>query len=406
MRIRENRENLIGALITAESHESAQFEIEMSIRALENIYQEPAMSTPGNGNLNISVFLPQNLPLYSIVLMAAIPHLLAKSTFMKPSHLSRDLYQRVHEILFFDDEDLTLCTSTRRVFTEAFASVSDVVIFAGEHYNALKLAELCPNALFIHLGHGPNPMVLLPDGDIDKAAYAASKARCFNSGQDCSAPDIIFIPSNMKRSFIETLSSYLEKVLVGDYSDPRVTVGPIRDEQVVRYCNEFIRDHQELVVYGGHVDVVKQLVFPTIMYSEHRDPYVKCNDLFAPLFFVVGYENPRDLDDLLRKDIFTEYAMFLSVFTTSAPPAGLIDNKLETVIINGSPLANEDPNRPFGGYGSRASAVRRSSRYESRPILISTEIARHFGAYPSHEESYCSVTSSLGPECPVSKAHS
>jgi len=85
--LNSNRSQIVNLLLSYESLETAQDEINRSIKALRAIKRE--MKYLCNSGVNyISSFFPINLPLYSLVLFGIIPSFIAKKIYIRPSELA------------------------------------------------------------------------------------------------------------------------------------------------------------------------------------------------------------------------------------------------------------------------------------------------------------------------------
>ena len=93
-RLETNADAVVRVLTQHESHETAVAEVESSIDALRNLHRE--LSHLRKGTLDtVSVFLPINLPLYSLILFGAVPSLMASRVDVRLPAATPDWVQEV-----------------------------------------------------------------------------------------------------------------------------------------------------------------------------------------------------------------------------------------------------------------------------------------------------------------------
>lgn len=370
-----NRSALIEVLLRYESVDAALDEVERSIDALRNLHRELPYLRAGRV-ISMAVYLPINLPLYSIILFGAIPSIMAdKVTVRMPTATAgwhRDVAVEAGIDKFFPR--MRLVDVTRRSFEEAFVSCSDVVIFTGRFENAAEVRAACPEALFIFEGSGPNPVVLGPDANIavDFDRYVAP--RLFNSGQDCAGPDAYLVHASLAQSFIGKLQKTVSDISPrAAYGDSYARIGPILNRRQLPALRDWLTGLGDAVVSGGKVSISDGTVEPTVVVrgiGEHHGAF----ELFAPVFNVLVYDCVDDLNEFFDAAEYRENAMYVSVFGQSPVPSMYASS---TVLIEQTILEVERGNDAYGGYGPRANYVAKGLKVLAvEPILISSCISR------------------------------
>ncbi|HSW99848.1 MAG TPA: aldehyde dehydrogenase family protein [Patescibacteria group bacterium] len=366
---------LVALLSGYETHEAAEDEIMRSLDALQGVRAEmTAIQTPLQ-ELNIATIFPLNLPLYSLVIFGIIPSVFANKAFIRPPEIMQSLLTQLWEILHIDERfpNVHLNPVPRQVFVQLYASECDVIIFTGKYKNALAIHEQCPDALLIYNGSGVNPFIIFENADINLAAEKAVEMRCFNSGQDCAGPDAFLIPTTLADAFIQKLETLLEDIQVGATTNPSVRVGPTMKQSYISELEDWLKDKQPNIVFGGKIDKEKHLVYPTIVrknitlltdFSFH--------EFFAPYFYVLTYDTLEDLQKVLNSSSFKERGMYASVFGDN--PA--IEKTLDSVKILKNVIVNdvERGNNEYGGYGEYANFLQYHDEKVVHPLLISRDI--------------------------------
>ncbi len=373
--LERHRAELIDVLTRHESREAADDEIERSIGALRNIHRElPALRQAQAGN--VAVYLPINLPLYSFVLFAAIPSLVASSvTVRAPANTvawhrevlaSSGLQQRFPRVRLVD--------ATRRQFLSDYVQRADTVIFTGRYENGEAVRLECPDALFIFEGSGPNPIVIGPRADLGESFDRLVAPRLFNSGQDCAGPDAYLVHTGCADDFVQRLRTMLDGLATGHYADPNVRVGPILNRGTLKFLAARLHEVRDDIVYGGRVDLDTAHVQPTII-DRPIERHDRMFEFFAPVFNVMRYSSTDELDRYFDRPDYTKRAMYVSVFGETVTPSLY---RTSTVLVDQTILEVERGNDPYGGYGPQANYVARGGHLlEAKPILLSAAIAEH-----------------------------
>lgn len=375
-KILDKRKELVELLMQYETHATAEDEIERSLSAIRGLRTEFSHIKKPLSDLTISTFFPLNLPLYSLVLFGIIPSAFAKNVFIRPPEVMHDILNEIWSSLEIEDffPVVSIHSTPRTIFLELFAKNCDVIIFTGKYENALTIHKSCPNALLLYNGSGVNPFIICKNADVMLAAKKAVEMRCFNSGQDCAGPDAFFVPSSLSDQFITALRHEIETTInVGDSRDPKNNVSKTIKTQYIDEIKDWLVAHSGQVIYGGEIDETNDFVHPTIIkriLTTTDDE--QFHEFFAPMFYVLVYENNEILTKLLQTKPFTERGMYTSVFGSDDQ----IEQALTTVRILRNQIVNdvEQGNKAYGGYGPKANFVLWKGQFEIRPILLSEEI--------------------------------
>jgi acyl-CoA reductase-like NAD-dependent aldehyde dehydrogenase len=371
--IEMNYEHLINELLVYESFETAVDEIQLSLDCLKNISEEMEWLASGKVKL-LCAITPINLPLYSLIIFAIVPSFMAEEVVMRPPVLMREVLQKILELLKIQASfpHIKFTHIERRLFDEAYVSVSDVVIFTGNYTNAQIVHGACPEALFIYDGAGINPLIITDTADTDLAVQKMTKTRIFNSGQDCAGADAIFVHKKIADVITKKLLKELETIIVGDYLDHNVRVGRIIKSDNLQAVQDFFNTHTEQLLYGGEIDYKNSIVYPTVFSEDIKKIDTFTNtEFFAPVFHLIIYQNNEDLRRYFSRKEYSDYAMYASIFGDTSIKKDIPNSViLHNAIINDV----ERGNSPYGGYGPKTNYISYNGTYHHRPILISKEI--------------------------------
>ncbi len=370
--LKERRQEILAVLTQQESHETAIDELERSVLALRGLHRE--MNNLREAHVgDVSAFLPINLPLYSLVLFAAVPSLMADRVFVRSPAVGHGWMREVFEVSGISDyfPRIGLFDLQRRDFLDHFVARSEVVLFTGRYANAVQVQRCCRKAKFVFNGAGVNPIVIGPKASVERSLDRIITTRVFNSGQDCAGPDAFLVHSSVADEFVELARDSLRSIPVGEYSDPSVRVGRILTPGPLPDLVARLEELKSSTVLEGAIHVEDQVVEPT-MIVRPIDEHDRLVEFFAPVFYVLVYDDEVQLAGFFDREEYQQYAMYVSLFGSSLlPEITSYSNPLVDLTV----LEVEHGNEPYGGWGSKANFVATGDRLTIGPVLVSSAIA-------------------------------
>ena len=138
------------------------------------------------------------------------------------------------------------------------------------------------------LGGAKNHMIVLPDADVPSAADAAVSAAYGSSGERCMAVSAVVAVGDVGDSLVDAISTRLEKIKVGDGSDPDSEMGPLITSEHRDKVRGYIaggRDQGAAVVRdGGEDDIAQEGFFLGASLLDHVTPEMDCyrDEIFGP----------------------------------------------------------------------------------------------------------------------------
>jgi len=371
-KIQTKRGLIISLLTHIESYDTAVFEVEIAIKTLSESDKQATWIDSVNSEKTACVFFPVNLPLYSLILYAVMPAPFFDKTLLRVPLAARETVNQLVGLLDLkQDFGVYPVTATRQTFLDAFISEADVVIFTGQYHNSLEVRKYCPRALFLFNGFGVNPVIIGPDADLEIAIEKTFQARTFNSGQDCMAPDLIWIHTHSSQECIKLLIQKCQLLLIGIYNQNTLNkIGPVLEQTTLVKSEILFSKYKNNIVYGGNIDRSIGAVLPTIIVLPPRSS-VAIHEFFAPIFYIALYSDESELQTFFTSKSYLEVQMYESVF-------GTVSHSLfgKKIINNNTPESIDDGNAEFGGYGSKVNTINYGKKIACRPMLISHEIAR------------------------------
>ncbi|WP_405099461.1 aldehyde dehydrogenase family protein [Oceanobacillus sp. FSL H7-0719] len=372
--LKENKSSVRKILTEISTYQTAEDEIDTSIRVLENAYREVKLNKPKTLN-KMTVFMPSNVILYSYVLYLLIPSLYVNEIEFRSSSLVIDQLRRLHKLLGgIHQLPIQLQELSHRKFIKASALSSNIVVFTGEYKNAEKIKfQLSPDQLFVFFGQGVNPFIITESANIDKAVKDLIKARMYNTGQDCMGPDAIFVQKSKSQQFIETLVNRLGDLKIGENTDPEADYGKIHYLSTLDSVGSYLNENSEWIAYGGNINYRNKVIEPTVLHSSIEND-LKLEEFFSPLFNVISYQSIDELKNTFQKGYFLERAMGASIYGEEVEEIYQELSRKHVVSVNQNLFDIENGNEPFGGYGPMANYVSYKNQLHIKPILLSNVV--------------------------------
>ncbi len=203
--------------------------------------------------------------------------------------------------------------------------------------------------VFLELG-GNDPLIVLPDADLDGLIPLAVRSRTYCAGQCCCAGKRMLVHESVVDEFTERLIGALDGLLPGDPLSPDTRMGPLisrgaalRAEQQVQRA---VEQGAKLTLGGSTIGAG---FAPTVLQGVTREMDVaRDTEIFAPVFPIIAAKSEAELLDIANSTI---YGLNAGVFTQDVQRAFTFAAELEygLVVINGSPLYRPY-NHKHGGY--------------------------------------------------------
>jgi lysyl-tRNA synthetase class 1 len=331
----------------------------------------------------IATFLPKNQPLYALSCFVIIPSLMSREVvFRIPAAMSHFFPELIKELKLLDFfPNIKISKLDRSSFIEEISAqyiskidqkripFTDAVIFTGTSEHSEKLSEhFDKNVLFISNGAGHNPVVISDSADVYKAVEAVLELQLYNQGQDCAAPSSILVHKDIYNIFLELLHKEISNVIVGDYIDESVRVGPISDPRDLPKIQALLVKNREWINIRtpGLIDTKKGIVYPTILEKPLKSGG-NYEEFFSPLICIQLYESDSDLVYYFENESYIKNSMYVTLYGESDYIKKIVNgNILGKKIHNDETFLHnkhlhepgvERGTQPYGGYGLSASSI-------------------------------------------------
>ncbi|MEV5161912.1 succinic semialdehyde dehydrogenase [Streptomyces sp. NPDC053728] len=253
---------------------------------------------------------------------------------------------------------------------------ADYVSFTGSTATGRDVAQRAAARLVgvsLELG-GKNPMLVLADADIEKAAEGAVRA-CFSSaGQLCISIERLYVHASVADAFVERFAARTKAMRLGNSlaygAEMGSLVGERQLETVSRHVAEAVEKGATLVAGGvARPDIGPLFYEPTIL-DHVQEPMAVCTqETFGP---VVSLYRFTDEDEAVTLANATPYGLNASVWTKDSRRGHRIAARLRAGTVN----INEGYAPAYGSVQSPMGGMKDSGlgrRHGSEGILKYTE---------------------------------
>jgi acyl-CoA reductase-like NAD-dependent aldehyde dehydrogenase len=268
----------------------------------------------------VGVISPWNFPL-ALALGDAIPALQAgAAVVIKPSEFTPLGISEVIDAWKTEigGPDVFDCVHGTGDAGGALIDNVDFIQFTGSDRTGRKVMARAADTLTpvsLELG-GKDPMIVLADADLDRAANAATWGGMYNSGQVCLSVERIYVEEPVYDEFVTKLTAAVGELNQGadgrDFGkDVGAMTSPNQIAVVADQVDGALADGARALVGGKAVDGPGDYFEPTVLVDVDHSMKVMREETFGP---VVGVMKVRDAEEALRLANDTRYGLAGSVF--------------------------------------------------------------------------------------------
>jgi phosphonoacetaldehyde dehydrogenase len=266
----------------------------------------------------ISAITPFNHPLNMVAHKIAPAIATNNRIVVKPTELTPLTCLALADVLYeagLPPEMLSVVTGLPGEFGDAMITDPDIdlITFTGSvpvgKYIAGKAGY---RRIVLELG-GNDPLIVMEDADLAKAAELAVAGATKNSGQRCTAVKRILVVESVADRFAEEVLARAKKIKYGDPKDPETDLGTVIHE---RAAQTFERRVNEAVAKGATLlygNIRKGALYsPTVVDRVPFDCELVREETFGP---VVPMIRVKDIADAIRISNSTAYGLSSGVCT-------------------------------------------------------------------------------------------
>lgn len=252
----------------------------------------------------------------------------------------------------------------------------DKVGFTGSTAVGREIGALCGRHLqspCLELG-GKNPLVVMPDADLDLAVEGALFSGFGTAGQRCTSLGTVIVHESVHVDFLARFTRAVEEARIGDPMQD-VLYGPMIHERFhERFLGwlELVRDHHRLSGSTGTGTITSAnprpgfvgdpdaglYCHPTIVDGVRADDELANTETFGP---IVGVASFGDFDEAIALANGHGYGLSAAIYTQSPKHAFRFRERASAgmVSVNNS-TSGAEAHLPFGGNGKSGNGSRQS----------------------------------------------
>ncbi len=327
----------------------------------------------------VGIISPWNYP-FTMAVCDGLPALLAgNAVVIKPdaqTMLSALLAAQLLEEAGFPRDLWQVVAGPGRELGGPMIERSDYVCFTGSTATGKLIAKQCADQLIgcsLELG-GKNPILVLRDAAVDRAAEGAVRASFANAGQLCVSMERMFVADQIYDRFVDRFVQRTEAMNLAAGlqwgSDMGSLISKEQLETVVAHVDDAVAKGARVLTGGrARPDLGPYYFEPTIL--ERVTPEMTCfgDETFGPVISLYRF---HDEADAVARANAGEYGLNASIYSQDGKRARAIARQIKCGTVN----VNEAYAAAFGSIDSPMGGMRQSGlgrRHGAEGILRYTE---------------------------------
>jgi alpha-ketoglutaric semialdehyde dehydrogenase len=252
----------------------------------------------------------------------------------------------------------------------------DKVGFTGSSAVGSKIGELTGRhgqAACLELG-GKNPLVVMPEADLDLAVEGALFSGFGTAGQRCTSLGTVIVHESIHDEFVSRLTRAVEEAPIGDPTE-EVLYGPMIHERFAERFEDWlglIRDHHRVSGSTGTGRITSDnprsgfvgdpdagiYCHPTIVDGVTAEDEIYGTETFGP---IIGVATFSDFDEAMQLANGHGYGLSSAIYTNDPKSAFRFRERVSAgmVSVNNS-TSGAEAHLPFGGNGKSGNGSRQS----------------------------------------------
>jgi acyl-CoA reductase-like NAD-dependent aldehyde dehydrogenase len=262
----------------------------------------------------------------------------------------------------------------------------DMIMFTGSTRTGRKVAEAAARRLIpasLELG-GKDPMLVLADADVERAANFATYYSMQNAGQTCISIERVYVEAPVYDEFVAKVSEKVRALRVGKPAGPgSVEVGaitfPAQLETIKDHVADATRKGARVLTGGNEVQGAGRFFEPTVLVDVDHSMKCMTEETFGPTLPIMKVS---DAEEAVRLANDSPYGLGASVFSRDTERGEAIARRLEVgaanvndAMINYTVLELPMGGAKASGLGSRHGAGGIRKYCSQQAIVVTPKLA-------------------------------
>ncbi|HET9073491.1 MAG TPA: aldehyde dehydrogenase family protein [Solirubrobacteraceae bacterium] len=239
----------------------------------------------------------------------------------------------------------------------ALIEVVDQIMFTGSTRTGRKVATAAAERLIpchLELG-GKDPMIVLADADVDRAANAAAFYSMLNGGQICISIERVYVEAPVYDEFVEKVTERVRKLRQGPPGggvgtvDVGAVIFPPQVEIVDAHVRDALAKGARALTGGQRRPGAGRFYEPTILVDVDHSMDAMTEETFGPTLPIMKVPSA---DEAVRLANDSVYGLQASVWTRDVKLGERVARRLQAgvVTVNDALLNYTQLNLPMGGW--------------------------------------------------------
>lgn len=302
----------------------------------------------------VAVITPWNFPAAMAESLISPAILGGNTVVFKPSEYTPLTGKYMYEVFnrHLPKGAVNLLQGAEEVGEVLITSDVDMIAFVGSQEVGKRIMEASAkrlNRLVLELG-GKDPMIILKDADIEKAAKYAVNGSLRNAGQVCVAVERIYVEDKIADKFEKQVLENVKKWKVGPGTDESSDMGPIVSENqrlnILSQIEDAERKGAKILWGGKKVEGKGFFMEPTVITNLADKHLIMQKETFGP---VVCIQKVSSAEEAIEKANNTTFGLGATVWSKNEAKAKEVARKIESGMIGINQGIGGVPRTPWVG---------------------------------------------------------